>query len=323
MTIIFFGSDDFAATHLEALVKTKHRIVGCVTPLDKPQGRGMKMIYSPVKTIAVENNIPVWQPADARDTTFLDQLKKAGADLFVVIAYGRILPLSVLGLAKKMAVNVHASLLPKYRGAAPINWAIMNGDEETGLTIIKMNEQMDAGDILVQEKISIAPLETAPSLRGKMIRVGPTLLRNAIQSIEEDHYVMTKQDSKAATLAPKLTKELGRIDWNKSARQIECLVRGLLPWPSAYTFYQGKMLKVLEAEVGPALSAVQTQKIHPQPGDILEVSAKGILVATSTSFTAAYHGSLLIKQVHLESAKLMTTGEFIRGHAIKPGEKLG
>jgi len=220
MKIIFFGSDDFAATHLQELLKSEHQVVGVVTQPDRAKGRGLQVIPSLVKTIAVEAKLPVFQPENLKDKFFLDQMKSYNCDLFVVIAYGRILPQELLQVPYVCAVNVHGSLLPKYRGAAPINWAIINGDKETGISIIKMNAAMDAGDIFSQAKIKIEDSDTAASLRVKMAGLGKKLLLKTIDTFEKNTYTLTVQDSKAVTLAPKLTKELGKIDWQKSAPEI-------------------------------------------------------------------------------------------------------
>lgn len=309
MNIIFFGSDDFAKAHLERLGHSAHKIVACVTPPDKEKGRGLKLTVSPIKDYALENQIPILQPVTLKAPDVINKLKSFNPDLFVVIAYGKILPPEVLAIPYICAMNVHGSLLPKYRGAAPINWAILNGEEETGLSIIKMSSTMDAGDIFSQVKISIEEKETALSLRVKMMAQGPDFLVKTIQSIEENNYTLTVQNSKDVTLAPKLTKELGKIDWEKSALQIDRLVRGLYPWPSAYTFYKGKMLKILKAEVA---SSYQSSV----PGQVLDIQHDSIGVSCA-------QGGLLIKKVHLDSAKPMAMDDFLSGHQLKVGDKLG
>jgi len=249
MKIIFFGSDDFANAHLESLIASDHIISACVTQPDRPKGRGMKVVQSPIKTCAVKNNIEVLQPNDIKTSSFEEQLKNFNTDLFVVIAYGRILSLSILDIPGMGAINVHASLLPKYRGAAPINWAIINGEKETGLTIIKINPQMDAGDILSQANFKIGSEDTSISIRAKMLKEGPSLLLSTVKTLRKGEIKARKQDERKVTLAPKLTKEMGLIQWDKPAGDIHNLTRGLLPWPSAYTYFKGKMLKVLSTEV--------------------------------------------------------------------------
>lgn len=308
MKIIFFGSDDFAGVHLEALLKTSHQIVACVTQPDKPKGRGMKVVFSPIKEIALEHKIPLLQPETLKDSNIISELKAFEADLFVVIAYGRILPQEVLDIPKKMAINVHGSLLPKYRGAAPINWAIINGDRETGVSIIKMNVKMDAGEILSDEKLPIAENDDASTLREKMAQKGKELLLKTISSIEKNTVTLRKQDESRVTIASKLTKELGKINWNQEAVKIHNLIRGLKPWPGAYTFYKGKQLKILSSEI-------KSSADQAKPGEVLETGRNGILVQ-------ARKQSLLIKEVQLEGSKKMTAAEFLIGHSLLKGSIL-
>jgi methionyl-tRNA formyltransferase len=304
MKIVFFGSDDFAAAHLEALMGSACEVLGCVTQPDRPKGRGMKVVLSAVKERAQEHRIPVWQPEDLKDGPFVNELKKLRADLFVVIAYGQFLPPEIFHLPPLGAINVHASLLPKYRGAAPINWAIIRGEKETGISVIRINERMDAGDILAQSAIVIGPEDTAVTLRAKMIKLGPGVLLKTVRDIKKNSG--TKQEDRLATLAPKLTKELGAVQWAKPACDIARLVRGLLPWPSAYTFYKGKILKVLEAQViGGHFPTVE-------PGTVLEMSKNGITVATG-------RGALIMKKVHFQDSKPMGAYDFVIGHDIKTG----
>ncbi|MBI5415936.1 MAG: methionyl-tRNA formyltransferase, partial [Candidatus Omnitrophica bacterium] len=246
------------------------------------------------------------QPVDLREGAFLQRLKSCGGDLFVVVAYGRLLPAEVLVLPRAPVINVHSSLLPRYRGAAPINWAILNGDRETGLTIMKVTSCMDAGDILCQEKMKIFDDDTAVTLRARMAQAGPKLLLKTVDAIEEGNYTFTAQDEKAATTAPKLTKELGDIRWDKDAVAIRNLVRGLLPWPGACTRYRGKLLKILDADAVPGDFATR------QPGEVAEVNKKGFIVATG-------QGGLLVKEVHLEASRPMSAFEFITGHKLEAG----
>src|SRR3989338_1460401 len=217
MKLIFFGSDDFASAHLEHLIKCGYNIPACVTHPDRQKGRGMKDFFSPVKECALRHKITVLQPTDLKESSFIDDLKTYNVELFIVIAYGQILPSSIFKIPRLCALNVHASLLPRYRGAAPINWAIINGDKKTGLSIIKMNASLDAGDILAKEVINVAPKMTAIDLRLKMMDMGPPMLDRAIQSIKNKTAKFISQDSKGVTHAPKLTKELGAINWQKSA----------------------------------------------------------------------------------------------------------
>ncbi len=308
MKIIFFGSDDFAKAHLEYLFKSEHEIVACVTQPDKPKGRGLAVVSSPIKEWAAQHKIPVLQPEQIKNNDLIVKLRAFNPDLFVVIAYGKILPPELLQIPYVCAMNVHGSLLPKLRGAAPINWAIINGEKETGLSIIKMSPLMDSGDIFAQTKIKIEEVDTAVTLRAKMVALGPELLLKTINSLENNNYTLTVQDSRAVTLASKLTKELGRIDWNKKAIEIHNLVRGLLPWPCAHTLFKGKLLKIISTEV--IMQDVSTRK----PGVIVDINQKGLLVATAQN-------CLLIKEVHLESSKPMGAKIFLLGHRIDVGFK--
>ena len=306
MKLIFFGSDDFAAVHLKALVASSHDVAACVTQPDCPKGRGMKVLFSPIKDIAFEHKIPLLQPENLKSEDIVSKLKSYQADLFVVIAYGQILPANVLSIPKLFAVNVHTSLLPKYRGAAPINWAIINGEEESGVTIIKMNAALDAGEIIFQQKIKIGNTDTAVSLREKMMAIGPKLFLNTIEDLLRNHYTLKGQDAKFVTQAPKLTKELGKINWEKSAQEIHNLVRGLLPWPGAYTGFKDKSLKILETKLSGDVNG------SPKAGEVIEVNKEGIVVRTG-------QGALLITKVHAESSKPMDAHSFVIGHQLKNG----
>lgn len=305
MKIIFFGSDDFAAENLQRLLEEKFAVVACVTQPDRPSGRGLQVIASPIKIIARDNHIPILQPENLRDEDFLKRIKSFGADLFVVIAYGQILPLVILKMPKIFCINVHGSLLPKYRGAAPVNWAVINGDKETGFTIMKMSPKMDAGEIIIQEKLNIGDDETSESLRARMAKASAKRLCRTINDIGAGRFNLKPQNEAEVTMAPKLTRELGKIDWDKSAAEIHNHVRGLLPWPAAYTSLQGKILKVLQASID-ASTASGT------PGTILLITKKGITVATG-------QGALVIQQVHPESGKPMPAHAFALGQRLPLG----
>jgi len=310
MNIIFFGSDDFAAVHLEKLIESKHTISACVTQPDKPKGRGLKLFLSPIKETAGKQDIPVFQPIDIKSADFTTSLKEKSADVFIVIAYGRILSKEILEIPKKVSINVHSSILPKYRGAAPINWAVINGEKKSGITIMMMNEKLDAGDILAQETLKISDADTAHSLREKMMTIGPALLLRTLEEIENDKVRGTPQNEKEATFAPKLVRDTGSIDWSKSALEIHNLVRGLIPWPSAHTLWMGKSLKILETQV------VDGNQTDEKPGEIIEVDKDGFQVACREKI-------LLIKAVQLEGAKKMGAYDFALGHNISAGEMLG
>ncbi len=306
MKIIFFGSDDFAAENLRQLLAEGFSISACVTQPDRPSGRGLQVIASPIKLIAQEDQIPVFQPQNLKDEQFISELKNLQADLFIVIAYGNILPSSILQIPKIFCINVHGSLLPKYRGAAPVNWAIINGEKETGFSLIKISPKMDAGQIIVQEKMPIFDDESAQSLRVRMAKESAVCLCETIKKIAGGKFSLTPQDESKVTFAPKLTKELGSVNWSKSAQEIYNLVRGLLPWPGAYTTYQDKIFKIL-------LSTVIRQEFLQVPGTILAITKEGILVATGKD-------ALLLKEVHPQSAKPMSAHAFAVGQRLKVGE---
>src|SRR3989344_5556648 len=274
MKIVFFGSDDFAVTHLEALIKSGHQVLCCVTQPDKPKGRDLKVAVSPIKDCAQKHKLPVLQPAKLKDFEIILQLKNFQADLFIVVAYGKILPTEVLSLPKIFCVNVHGSLLPKYRGAAPINWAIINGETMTGVTIIKLSPVMDAGEIISQRKITIERNDTAITLRKEMAKLGADLLLETLTNIEKGSFSLNAQDEQLVSFAPKLTKEHGLIPWEKNADDIARLVRGLIPWPAAYSRFGAKILKVLEALV----TDVSTGKFSS--GQVIDISKDGFIVAT-------------------------------------------
>jgi len=305
MRIIFFGSDDFAQRHLEALFASSHEVVACVTQPDMPKDRGMRIVVPPIKECAIKNGVPVLQPTSIHEFSFEEELRAFKADLFVVIAYGRILPSDILEIPSIYCINVHGSYLPKYRGAAPINWAIINGEKETGVSIIKMNKGMDSGSILSQDKIDISVNDTSVTLRRRMIEQGIDLLLRTLEKLDVGVNGVL-QDELSITYAPKLTKALGLIDWNKSAVEIRNLIRGLLPWPTAYTFAGDKMLKITSAEI------VDKVKLGVKPGEVVEVVKEGIIVATGKGF-------LRITQVHKQAGNEMDAHSFSIGNGVEPG----
>lgn len=306
MKIIFFGSDDFAAENLKRLLDEKFSVVACVAPPDRPSGRGLKVVFSEVKSLARSANIPVLQPENIRDKEFLGRINEYGADLFIVIAYGKILPAALLAVPKIFCINVHGSLLPKYRGAAPINWAIINGEKETGFSIIKMSPRMDAGEIIVQDKMTIGDDENAGQMRERMAKASAVTLCATIKNIAAGKLKLISQDESRVTSAPKITKDLGKIDWAKPAVEIHNLVRGLWPWPGAQTSIKGKKLKIVR-------SSVVEHNISHHPGSILEISRDGISVATG-------QGALILREVHPESGKIMPAASYAAGQRLKAGE---
>ena len=309
MRIIFFGSDDFAATNLLEVLASKHDVVACVTGPDKAQGRGMKVVVSPIKQIAIEHGISCLQPASLKESAVVEELKSFNADIFVVVAYGRLLTQAVLNIPKMFCVNVHGSLLPKYRGAAPVNWAILNGDKETGVTVQKMALALDAGDIISQDKMVIGDSEDAAQLRARMAMVGAKLLVRVLDSIAANTFTLTPQDATQMTYASKLTKEMGKVDWTKTAKEINNQILGLKPWPGTITSLNGKMFKIISAHLSNV--GIQTGK----PGEILSADKQGLLVATG-------HGALMITDVHPEAGKAMPAASFVAGYKIKQGNLL-
>ena len=305
MKIVFFGTDDFAQVHLQALIDANHRIVGCVTPPDRAKGRGWKVQFSPVKDCARQHGLTLCQPPVLQENSFIEELKTMCADLFIVIAYGKMIPKTILEIPPQGVLNVHNSLLPKYRGAAPIHWAIINGEKETGISIIEVNDVLDGGDILAQKRIEILDQDTSITLREKMKQKGPKILLETIDAIQQEKSQKEVQDPSQVTLAPKLTKELGHIQWDKQAFEIHNLVRGLLPWPSAYTYYKERLLKILRTDVVGSDAC-------GSPGEVIEMTKEGFVVATGK-------GNVLVKEVHLESSKAMKAQSFIAGHALEKG----
>ncbi|MDD4979737.1 MAG: methionyl-tRNA formyltransferase [Candidatus Omnitrophica bacterium] len=311
MNIIFFGSSHFAVASLKALLSSKHRISCVVTQPDKKKGRGLAMGATQVKAVARESGLDIYQPERINTAQALGLLKGLEPDLFVVIAYGQILSENVLAIPKILAINVHASILPKYRGAAPINWSIINADKTTGITVIKMVREMDAGPVIMQKKIGIAEDDTAVTLENKLSKLAAELLLTCLESVENNNYKLAPQDKDNVTFAPKLKKEDGKIDWGKPAEDIHNLIKGCLPWPGAFTYYKGKLLKIYQADVV-KVSKCQSVKVS---GEITEVSKEGIAVVTGRD-------DLIIRELQIEGRKIMETQDFIKGHKISAGEKL-
>ena len=306
MRIVFFGSDDFAAVCLQELLRSPHQVVGCVTQPDTRQGRGMKMSLSPIKEIALDHSFLCLQPLSLKEEALIQYLKAFKADIFVVVAYGKLLTQTVLQIPKLFCINLHGSLLPQYRGAAPINWAIINGDKNTGVTVQKMALELDAGDIISQETISLSDQITADLLRSQMAQVGAKLLVKTLDDIAGGKYKSKPQDKSKVTLAPKLSKDMGRIDWKQSAQTIERLIRGLKPWPGTFTQYKGKTFKILEGSV---------VKASGEAGTVVDIHKEGFVVACG-------QGGLLVKLVHPEASKPMTAYDFVQGHRLTLGQRL-
>ena len=308
LRIIFMGTPDFAAATLQALLNGPDMVVAVVTQPDRPKGRGKKLAPPPVKILAEAAAIPVLQPTKIKTQEFREELAGYRPDVMVVTAYGRILPPALLELAPHGCINVHGSLLPAYRGAAPIQWAVINGDKETGVTIMQMDEGMDTGDILLSASLPISDTETAGSLFPKLADLGGTTVRKALSLLKEGKLTPAVQDDSCATIAPMLKKEDGRIDWQKSAWEIHCLIRGLDPWPSAYCFLHGKRLQLFAPEV-------LYQATTAEPGTLLAADKRGLLIATG-------HDCLLVREVQPEGKKRMNVEAFLCGSPIEPGTRL-
>ena len=313
MNIVFFGSAEFSMGSLRALITSRHKVVALVTQPDRKKGRSLKLSPPPTKVLAASHGIPVYQPEDASIKESVKYLKDLKPDLFVVVSFGQILKKELLAVPRLYSINLHASLLPKYRGAAPVNWAVINGDKETGATIMRMDEGMDSGGIMAQEEIPIGEDDTSLTMSEKISERGAGLLVAAIESIEKDKTKFVKQDASRATYAPKMKKEDGLIDWKEDAFKIHNLTKGLLPWPGAYTRHKGKILKVLMTGVSPLPGA----EGGSQPGEVMEATGeKGIIVATG-------HGALAITYLQLEGKKILDAASFLRGHRMEKGEILG
>lgn len=311
MKIVFMGTPDFAAETLEVLLKSsKHTVAAVVTQPDKPKGRGNMMQYSPVKELALSYQVPIYQPAKVRAEEFVDILKELTPDVIIVVAFGQILSKKILEIPKYGCLNVHASLLPKYRGAAPIQWAIMDGEKETGVTIMKLDTGVDTGDMIKKAVVPIDAKETGESLLKKLSKLGGPMIEEVLEELEKGTAVFEKQQEAFSSHTRKLDKEIGRIDWNMSAEKIDCLIRGLNSWPSAYTTLNGKMLKIWEAEI------VESEEWDGEVGEIVKVEKDRFFVKTG-------QGVLAILEVQLEGKKRMRTDAFLRGYSIESGEKMG
>lgn len=308
MKVIYMGTPDFAVGPLEAIIEAGHEVCVVVTQPDKPKGRSKELIPSPVKQCAMNYGIPVLTPEKIKAEESVKELSRYPADIGVVAAFGQILSEEILSMPTFGCINIHASLLPKYRGAAPIQWSIIDGEAETGVTIMQMDKGLDTGDILFQKKVPISPEETGESLFDKLADTGASLVVEALERIEKGEVSPIKQEEEKSSYAKMLKKETGRIDFNKSALELERLVRGLYPWPSAYTFYQGKQLKIFGSEADPSMEG--------EPGRIKQVTKDAVYVGTK-------EGCLVIKELQLEGKKRMSAKEFLLGKSFAPGEMLG
>lgn len=307
MNLLFFGTPDFASSSLERLVRSRHTVVGVVTQPDRPKGRGRKLAPSPVKSVAQKHGLAVFQPEKASAPEFVKTLRAVGPDLAVVVAYGEILKRAILDLPKHGAVNLHASLLPKYRGGSPIQAAILNGDTLTGVTTIQMDEGMDTGNILLQEEVAITEDDTAGTLHDKLAEVGARLLIETVDQLEAGTITPKPQNHELATYTRLIKKEDGVIDWNQTSGQVHNFVRAMNPWPLAHT-RDGKYRIWMT-------SAPSKHKVGAQAGTVVQADDTGLVIA-------ALDGTIRIERLQAAGGKLMSAPEFLRGHTIRIGEKL-
>ena len=308
MRVVFMGTPDFAVGTLRALVEAGHDVVGVFTQPDKPKGRGKAMQPTPVKEAALEYGIPVYQPRRVREPEVFEILKELAPEVIVVVAFGQIIPQSILDLPPYGCINVHASLLPKYRGAAPIQWAVIDGEDVSGVTIMKMDAGIDTGDMISKVIVPITKEETGESLFDKLSTAGAKLLMETLPSLADGTAIYEKQPAESPTpYAAMIKKELGDIDWNKTAVELERLIRGLNSWPSAYTKVNGKTLKIWKAEV-----VMKKTRDFVLPGTVLQADAKGFLVQTGQDI-------LSIQELQLEGKKRMEASAFLRGYSVETG----
>jgi methionyl-tRNA formyltransferase len=307
MKIVFMGTPEFAVPSLKALVDSGEEVAAVVAQPDKPQGRGLKLSPPPTKVFAEERGIPVLQPQGIRTEAFLRDLAELNPDIIIVAAYGKILPRSILELPPFGCINVHASMLPEYRGAAPVNWAIARGEKVTGVTIMRMDEGMDTGDILLTREVPIDDDDTGETLSGKLSLAGAELLLMALENLKRGELHPLKQDDSLATYAPMLKKEDGRIDWSKPAGEIRNLIRGMLPWPGAFTLLGGKLLKIYKAAISEG---------EGKEGEVITAPQGVLRVVTGK-------GALDILELQIEGGKRLPSKDFLSGRKIEPGTMLG
>lgn len=305
MKLIFMGTPDFAVPTLKTLIDSEHEVVAVITQPDKPKGRGKEMQPTPVKIAALEAGIPVYQPIKVRDEEFVAQMAEWKADAIIVAAFGQLLPKSILDMPKYGCINVHASLLPKYRGAAPIQWAVIDGEKESGVTAMLMNEGLDTGDMLKKVVVPLEEKETGDSLHDKLCVLGGDLILSVLKELEAGTAVRTPQNGEESCYAKMLKKELGSIDFSMPAERIERLIRGLNSWPSAYTHVNGKTLKIWQAEV-------LEKEYEGAFGEIVELTKDSLLVKTGK-------GTLSLREVQLEGKKRMEVDAFLRGYPLTKG----
>lgn len=310
MRIVFMGTPDFAVPCLKVLLESKHDIAAVATQPDRAKGRGKKLAPPPVKVLAEEADIPVYQPERIKTPEFVQILRELKPDVMIVVAFGQLLSQEILDIPPLGCINVHASLLPKYRGAAPINWCIINGERTTGVTTMYMDKGLDTGDMILKKEIDILENETAGELHDRLMLLGATVLAETMVLLQDGTVPRIPQEESGATYAPIMNKSLGRVDWSKSASDIKNLIRGTYPWPGAFSTYEGKVFKIFSAEIA------GDDKGNECEGCISRVSGDSITVSCGT-------GSLIIKELQFENEKRMDVEAYLRGHEIKAGTKLG
>jgi len=309
LRVVFMGTPEFATPCLEMLIREKYEVVAVVTQPDRPKGRGKKIAFSPVKEAALVHGLTVLQPEKVRDSAFVDQLAALRPDVIVVVAFGQILPLAILELPPLGCVNVHASLLPRYRGAAPIHWAVINGEQETGITTMFMDSGMDTGDMILQVSLPIGSNDTTGMVHDALKELGAEVLAQTLDLLAQGVAPRIPQDHEQATYAPRLTREIERINWNGSATAVHNLIRGLNPWPGAYCLRQGQPLKIWRSEV------VNPTAVSGRPGEIIDLEGDGFVIQTGL-------GLIKIKEVQPEARKRMHAQAFVSGYGLSVGEIL-
>lgn len=314
MRIVFMGTPDFAVGALQAVIEAGHQVAAVVTQPDKPKGRGKEVQMSPVKICALAHDIPVFQPVKIKEPEAVEILRGFQADIFVVAAFGQLLSEEILVMPRYGCVNIHASLLPKYRGAAPIQRAIIDGEKKTGITIMQMEKGLDTGDILLQKEVTIEAKETGDSLHDKLARAGAELIVEALPKIESSQVTPCKQNDEESCYAKMLQKSMGKIDWKMDAVKLDCLIRGLISWPGAFTTYRGRNLKIWEEE--PVEKGLLLAQKKEEPGTVLLVEKDAFYVQTG-------EGVLKVLAVQMEGKKRMAVKDFLLGYPMNVGECFG
>ena len=318
------GTPDFAVDTLEGIVKAGHQVELVVTQPDKAKGRGKKLMYTPVKEKALEYDLPVAQPEKVREDAFVEKLEAIAPDVIVVVAFGQILPESILNIPKYGCINVHASLLPAYRGAAPIQWAVIDGLKETGVTTMYMEKGLDTGDIICQSTLTLYKEETGGSLFERLAKEGAALLLTTLEQLEQGTATRTKQDDSKSSYAKMLTKDMGCLDFSKNAIELERLIRGLNPWPSAFTTLNGKNLKIYRVEIIEETKVTAILEKNVELSKERKLAAGNIIAVDKESFTVCCaEGALRIMNLQLEGKKRMDTSAFLLGYEVKAGMQLG